>query len=69
MDTSSEVNQHPAAPIDLRSKLNKMRSKVTSPNGDPESLRVDSSQKRARGHLVPTHKENAFPENTPRGGG
>ena len=60
MDSSYEVNQHLAAPTDLRFKLNKIRSKVTL-HGDPESLRADSSQKRVRRHHALTHKKNASP--------
>jgi len=52
VDTPSEVHQHPTAPADLRFKLNKMRYKVTSPHGDPESHRADCSQKRAMGHMA-----------------
>ena len=48
-DSSPEVNQHPAAPTDLRFKRNKMRSKVTVSHEDPESLQADNLRKRARG--------------------
>jgi len=61
VDTSPKVNRYPVAPTDLRFKLNKMRSKVTSPYEDPESLQVDSSRKRVREHHALTHKENASP--------
>ena len=62
MDTSPEVNQHPAALTDLRFKQNKMRSKVTSPRGDPENLQAESSRTLARGHHALTHKENVAPK-------
>jgi len=35
VDISFEVHQHPTAPTDLRFKVNKMRSKLTSPHRDP----------------------------------
>ena len=57
MDTSPEVNQHPMALTDLRFKQNKMRSKVTSPHGDPESHGADPSRMRATRHHGPTQKE------------
>ena len=38
MDSSPEVNQHPATPTDLRFKLNEMRSKVTILYENPENL-------------------------------
>ena len=37
-DSSPEVNQHLAAPTDLRFKLNKMHSKVVVSHEDPENL-------------------------------
>ena len=61
VDTSSEVNQQRSALTDLHFKQNKMRSKVTTPHGYPESLYADSSRKRAWGHHALAHKENASP--------
>jgi len=39
-----------------------MRSKVTSPRGDPENLQAESSRTLARGHHALTHKENVAPK-------
>ena len=48
-DSSSEVNQHPAAPTDLRFKLNKICSKAIVLHEDPKNFQADSSRKRAKG--------------------
>jgi len=61
VDNSPEANQHPTTPTDLRFKLNKMRFKVATLHGDPESLQADGSGKSAREHHAPAHKENASP--------
>ena len=51
VDTPPEVDSHLTAPTDLHFKLNKMRSKVTPPHEDPESIQADT----------PTPKGNASP--------
>ena len=38
VDTSPKVNQHPTTLIDLRFKLNKMHSKVSTLHGDPDNF-------------------------------
>jgi len=62
VDTFPEVNRHPAVTTDLRFKLNKTRSKVTSPHEDLESLKL-IARGSVQGASRPNSQGERFPDN------